>query len=217
MDHTKATAIKVLIADDHPLILAGLRRVLERSNGIDVVGEAESGDQLLQLVARRRPDLVLMDLRMPGASGAECIAQIRESHPEIKIVVLSACEDSAAISGALTAGASAYVLKTLSTLDITSVIRQVTSGCVFHAVSIGRTQHAGARAELGSGPTLTDREHTILEAVATGQTTAAIGRDLWVSEHTVKFHLTNIYRKLGVKNRTGAVRYALEHDLAPAA
>jgi DNA-binding NarL/FixJ family response regulator len=214
MEDTQPAPLKVLIADDHPLILAGLRRVLERSDGIEVVGEAESADQLLQLVDRRRPDLVLMDLRMPGASGTNCIEQIKAIRPEIKVVVLSACEENATINGALTAGASAYVLKTLSTVDINSVIRQVSSGCVFHATSLGHA--SSSTVHLEERPTLTDREHAILEAVATGQTTAAISRNLWVSEHTVKFHLTNIYRKLGVTNRAGAVRYALEHDLAAA-
>jgi DNA-binding NarL/FixJ family response regulator len=208
-------ALKVLIADDHPLLLAGIRRVLERDAQIEVVGEAHSGPELIQLVERRRPHVVLMDLRMPGVTGAECIAQISATWPAVKIVVLSACDDRASIDSALQAGANAYVVKSVEPSDIASLIRQTSSGSVYHAT--GRASavdepepHVAAR------PGLTNRELVILEAVAAGLTTAAISKDLWVSEHTVKFHLTNIYRKLGVPNRAAAIRYALDNELVAA-
>jgi len=204
--------LRVLIADDHPLMLAGIRRALERSHNIEVVGEAHSGPEVLELVRRRRPQLVLLDLRMPGMSGSECITQIRDSWPEIKVVVLSALEDPVTIEDALSAGASAYVVKSVISSDIASVLRQAANGTVFHGSSHRMT--GGASAPEGPrDPVLTERENTILAAVAAGKTTAAISEDLWVSEHTVKFHLTNIYRKLGVPNRAAAVRYAVEHRL----
>ena len=203
--------IRVLIADDHPLIIAGIRRTIDDLDDIEVVGEAHTGPELLQLVERRRPGLVLMDLRMPGVLGVQCIEELRGRWPEVKVVVLSACDDRASIDAALYAGASAYILKSAQTIDIASVLRQASSGVVFHAPSYAPT---GVRpADDPERPSLTDRERSILAAVASGLTTAAISRDLWVSEHTVKFHLTNIYRKLGVANRAGAVRYALEHHL----
>ena len=203
--------IKVLIADDHPMIIAGIRRAIEHSDEIEVVGEAHSGPELMQLIERRCPGLVLLDLRMPDVVGFECIEQIRQNWPEIKTVVMSACDDRASIDGALAAGASAYVLKSAATVDVVSVLRQASNGAVFHAPSYSASESgAGDHPDL---PILTDRERTILSAVAAGLTTAAISRDLWVSEHTVKFHLTNIYRKLGVANRAAAVRYAYEHDL----
>ncbi|HEY5318762.1 MAG TPA: response regulator transcription factor [Solirubrobacteraceae bacterium] len=206
--------IRVLIADDHPMVIAGIRRTIEPFEDIEVVGEAHSGPELMGLVERRRPGLVLLDLRMPGVDGVEHIEHIRETWPEVKIVVLSACDDRRSIDGALRAGASAYVLKSAATLDVASVLRQASSGAVFHAPAGGATPIGGrAQPDL---PTLTDREGTILCAVAEGLTTAAISRDLWVSEHTIKFHLTNIYRKIGVANRAGAVRYAFEHDLVAA-
>jgi DNA-binding NarL/FixJ family response regulator len=153
-----------------------------------------------------------MDLRMPGVIGVEAIERIRQSWPELKTVVLSACDDRASIDSALHAGANAYVLKSAQTMDIASVLRQVSSGAVFHAPSYPspRSGPADARAV----PALTERECSILSAVASGMTTAAISQDLWISGHTIKFHLTNIYRKLGVVNRAGAVRYALEHGIA---
>jgi DNA-binding NarL/FixJ family response regulator len=207
-------SIKLLIADDHPMIIAGIRQMIERYEDIDVIGEANTGPQLIELVERRRPELVLMDLNMPGLSGAECIERIRGSWPETKIVVLSACDEPAAIDAALGAGASAYILKSATTIDVASVVRQAVSGAIFHA-----PLNAPAQTRTGNdsrAPRLTDRERSILSAVASGLPSAAISRELWVSEHTVKFHLTNIYRKLGVSNRASAVRYALEHDLVAA-
>jgi len=205
------TSLKVLIADDHPLVLQGLRRALEESDGIELVGEARSGDELLALVDRRAPDLVLLDLRMPGRDGLECIAEIKRLWPEIKTVALSACEDRGSIDAALLAGASAYMVKSVSPLDIPAVLRQASTGAVYHTPSAPLPRAAEA---VPAGPMLTPRETAILKAIADGLTTKAISQDLWLSEHTVKFHLTNIYRKLGVSNRSGAVRYAFENDLA---
>jgi two-component system nitrate/nitrite response regulator NarL len=206
------TSLKVLIADDHPLMLQGIRRALEASEDIDVVGEARSGEEALALVERRNPDLVLMDLHMPGLHGLECVAEIKRRWPDIKTVVISASDDHATIDSALLAGASAYILKSVSPMDIPSVLRQASAGAVYHVPSVPRP--CNAEQAVASGPDLTPRETTILVAVAGGLTTKAISQDLWLSEHTVKFHLTNIYRKLGVSNRSGAVRYAFENDLA---
>ncbi|MGH2915788.1 MAG: response regulator [Solirubrobacteraceae bacterium] len=204
--------LKVLIADDHPLIIAGIRRTIEHLDDMQIVGEAHTGPELTQLIERRRPDIVLMDLRMPGVCGTEAIELIRDRWPQTKAIVLSACDDRPTIDAALNAGASAYVLKSAMTVDIAAVLRQAASGAVFHAPTA-----APARAGAGDAPVLprlTDRERSILAAVASGLTTSAISRDLWISEHTIKFHLTNIYRKLGVGNRAGAVRWALENGIA---
>jgi DNA-binding NarL/FixJ family response regulator len=206
--------LKVLVADDHPLILQGLRRSLEACDDIEVVGEARSGTEVVALVERRRPDVVLLDLRMPGMDGVECVKQIKQSSPEVKAVVLSACDDRPSIESAEKAGASAYVIKSVSSVDIPALLRQVAAGyTLFQAPKDERA----ADGQDADAPALTERELTILASVASGLTTKAISSELWVSEHTVKFHLTNIYRKLGVSNRSGAVRYAYEHGLVPAA
>ena len=207
------TTLRVLIADDHPLMLQGIRRALEASDDIEVVGEARSGEQALALVERRQPNLVLLDLHMPGIGGLECLEQIKQRWPEVKTVVISASDDRATIDSALLAGANAYILKSVSPMDIPSVLRQASSGAVYHVPSSPAPRQA-ERPPAG-GPDLTPRELTILTAVAGGLTTKAISQELWLSEHTVKFHLTNIYRKLGVSNRSAAVRYAFENDLAP--
>jgi DNA-binding NarL/FixJ family response regulator len=213
-DASASTVMRVLLADDHPLIIAGIRRTLEHLDDVDVVGEAHTGPELMSLVERRDPNVALVDLSMPGVDGVEHIAILRETYPDLKVVVLSASDDRPTIDAALQAGASAYVLKSAYTTDIAAVLRQASSGAVFHAPS-----YTPPAAEAPSGPALpvlTEREKSILTAVTAGLTTAAISRDLWVSEHTIKFHLTNIYRKLGVANRASAIRYALEHGMVNA-
>jgi DNA-binding NarL/FixJ family response regulator len=203
--------IKVLIADDHPLIIAGIRRTIEPLSDVVLVGEARSATELLELVQRRRPDIVLMDLRMPGMNGVEVIQRIRRDSPWAGVVVLSACDERPTIDRAVAAGASAYVLKSANTIDVAAVIRRVAGGEVVHPCL---PEPNPAITPLGPRRSaLTGRERLILEAVATGMTTAAISQELWVSEHTIKFHLTNIYRKLGVANRAGAIRFALEHGI----
>lgn len=207
--------LKVLVADDHPLIVQGLRRALEACDDIEVVGEARSGTEVLPLVQRRNPDIVLLDLRMPEMDGVECIEEIKRGWPEIKAVVLSGSDDRASVDAAVKAGASAYVIKSVSSLDVPALLRQVAAGySVFHSPKDEDDAKGNGQSP---DPLLTERELTILAAVANGLTTKAISSELWVSEHTVKFHLTNIYRKLGVSNRSGAVRYAYEHDLVPVA
>jgi DNA-binding NarL/FixJ family response regulator len=206
------TSLRVLIADDHPLVRQGIRRTLEASGDISVVGEAGSGRELLALIERRRPQLVLLDLRMPDLDGFQCLATIATSWPEIRTVVISACEERASVEAAFAAGARAYLVKSANPADIAETLRRAWSGdgerLVF-APSDATTTAGMPRCGL------TPRETAILQAVADGLTTKAISQQLWLSEHTVKFHLTNIYRKLGVSNRSGAVRYAVENELAP--
>jgi DNA-binding NarL/FixJ family response regulator len=206
--------LRVLIADDHPLMLLGMRRTLEGHDDIEMAGEAHTGNELLVLIERRRPDVVLMDLRMPDVEGVCCIEMIGERWPHVKVVVFSACDDAASVNGALAAGAHAYVVKSVGALDIASVLRQIRCGAVFHAPAVGARLKGNGQKPETSADSLTERETAILAAVARGLTTKSISSELWISEHTIKFHLTNIYRKLGVANRSAAVRFALENGLA---
>lgn len=203
-------ALRVLLADDHPLILSGIRRVLEQAGGIEIVGEAHVGSQVLPLVGRTCPDLVLLDIRMPQLDGLACLDLIRKRHPDVKVVVLSAFSDQEHVQGALRRGASAYVVKAVNALDLPAALRQAAEGTVFHAV--GAPESSADDGEAG----LTARELTLLRAVATGLSNQAIGKELWITEQTVKFHLRNIYRKLGVSSRTEAARYAYERGLVEA-
>jgi DNA-binding NarL/FixJ family response regulator len=201
--------LKVLIADDHRLMVDGVRRALEREEDMEVVGEAFTGAQVLPLVARTQPDIVLLDIRMPQMDGLQCLEQIRLRHPDVKVVMLSVFSDSEHIQMALAHGATGYIVKTINPRDLPSAVRQAVDGSVYHAVGMPvLTEETEARA---AG--LTEREVTILKLVARGLSNQAIGRELWVTEQTVKFHLTNIYRKLGVTNRTEAARHAYQHGL----
>jgi DNA-binding NarL/FixJ family response regulator len=203
--------MKVVIADDHPLILAGIRRALDETEEFQVVGEARVGSQVLPLVSQTSPDLVLMDIRMPEMDGLTALDRIRERYPNVKVVILSVSTDPDLIQNVLNRGASAYVVKSVNPIDLPSVLRQAMEGTVYSAVGLPEKSDENDAARSAG---LTDRETTILKALARGLSNDAIGKELWVAEQTVKFHLTNIYRKLGVSNRTEAARYAYEHGLA---
>jgi DNA-binding NarL/FixJ family response regulator len=201
-------SLKVVIADDHRLTLDGVRRTLEAVDDIAVVGTASSGSQVLPLVKRTLPDMVLLDIRMPGIDGITCLELLRKSHPDVKVVMLSAYSDRDQVQTALSRGASAYIAKSVNPVDLPSALRQVFEGTVYHAIGIAQSdESAGPEADL------TERELTVLRALARGLSNKAIGHEFWVTEQTVKFHLGNIYRKLGVQNRTAAAHYAHQHGL----
>jgi DNA-binding NarL/FixJ family response regulator len=201
--------VRVLIADDHRLILDGIRKALESDGGFEIVGETQSGTQVLPLVARTDPELVLLDLRMPNMDGLACLDEIRRRYPDVKVIMLSASTSPELIETALRRGASAYILKSVEPDDLASTIRQALDGNVFSAGGLPEADESiGAKA---AG--LTDREVTILRSLARGSSNEEIAKELWVAQQTVKFHLTNIYRKLGVKNRTEATRYAYQQGL----
>src|SRR5579862_7024871 len=199
--------MKVLIADDHKLIVDGIKRALETQADFEVVGECSSGAQVLPMVGRTNPDLVLLDLRMPGADGLTCLSQIRQRYPNVKVVILSVSTDENVIQSVLKRGASAYIVKTINPIDLPSALRQAMEGTVYSAIGLPERDSPARAAGL------TERETAILAALARGLSNEAIGKELWVAEQTVKFHLTNIYRKLGVSNRTEAARLAYQNGL----
>ena len=202
------TDVRVVIADDHRLVLDGIKRALESDGGFEIVGETQSGTQVLPLVGKTNPDLVLLDVRMPHMDGLACLDQIRARHPAVKVVMLSASSNPELVEAALRRGASAYVIKTVNPDDLPATLRQALEGNVHTAIGGEETDRASAKA-LG----LTERELTILGALARGLSNDEIAKEFWVAPQTVKFHLTNIYRKLGVKNRTEATRIAYQHGL----
>jgi DNA-binding NarL/FixJ family response regulator len=202
--------LKVLLADDHRLVLESVRRTLERAGDMEIVGEATNGGQVLPLVRRTAPDVLLLDLRMPKVDGLTCLEQVRKHCPEVKVVVLSAFTDGERIQAALTRGATGYVVKSVNPEDLPAAVRHAVDGTFFGPVGAGSGDNdADAVVEAG----LTERELGILKALARGLSNHAIAKELWVSEQTVKFHLSNVYRKLGVANRTEAARFAYEHML----
>ena len=202
-------ALKVLIADDHALIRQALRAQLVE-DGYEVVGEADNGARVLPLVHRLRPDLVLLDIRMPGADGLTCLDRMRAEHPDVKVVVLSASTDQNTVTAALSRGACGFIAKSIAPGDLAAALRQAVEGTAWFRVGNEASPEDHVRDVAG----LTERELAILRSLARGASNKQISSELFVAEQTVKFHLTNVYRKLGVSNRSGAVRYAAEHGLA---
>lgn len=205
--------LRVAIADDHRLMLDGIKRALETAPDIKVVGEAMSGEEMLALVPRVRPDVVILDLRMPKGDGLSTLGQLRKDYPDLKVIILSMFEDPEHIDQALHQGAAGYVVKSINPLDLPSTIRQVVEGTVYHPRGRQGETGGGSSGSAGHPGGLTDRELSILRLVAEGLSNLDIAGKLYVTEQTVKFHLSNIYRKLGVGNRTEATRYAYRNGL----
>jgi DNA-binding NarL/FixJ family response regulator len=203
-------SLRVVLADDHRLVLEGVRHALERDDDFQVVATTHSGAEVADLVARHRPDIVVMDLRMPGVDGLQALDQIRARDTKTKVVMLSASERPDEIESALAHGADGFILKSVNPGDLPAALRQVHEGTVFHP-GVGRPDTSASAAETAG---LTDREVTLLRALARGLSNKQISQELWITEQTVKFHLRNIYRKLNVANRTGAATWAHEHRLA---
>jgi DNA-binding NarL/FixJ family response regulator len=201
--------LKVLIVDDHRLMLDALRVTLERDEDMSVVGEADSGEKVLPLVAQTGPDVVLLDVRMPGLDGLAVLAQIRERYPRVAVVMLSALDDPVLIRAALERGAAAFVLKLIDPRDLAAAVRQAVAGSIFRPLDPVGTPGQDVREELG----LSKRELSILEALQSGGSNQEIAKQLFLAEQTVKFHLTNIYRKLGVSTRTEAIHFAYANSL----
>jgi DNA-binding NarL/FixJ family response regulator len=201
--------VKVLIADDHPVLLTGVRTVLVEA-GLEVVAEARTGPEVLPLVGRHSPDVALIDLRMPGLDGLGCIERIKARYPDVKVVILSMNGEPEQMQAAFRRGACGYVLKGIDPRDLVSAIRQAVDGTAFHAQGLPAVSDGALIRAAG----LTDREAEILRLVARGLSNQEIARELWVTEPTVKFHLTRLYRKLGVTSRTAAARWAFAKGLA---
>ena len=215
---------RVVIVEDHPLMLSALQDTLEHADGFVVVGTANSGLQVEPLVSRTRPDLVLLDVQLPGLDGLSCLALLRERHPQAKVVVLSGLDDTETVEKALVGGATAYVKKSIAPTDLPVLLRQVLLDNVHFAApridpgmvtqATRQSRFDEARGETG----LTARELEILTGVARGLSNRAVGEELFLSDQTVKFHLHKVYRKLDVANRTEAsqtaYRLGLVQDLA---
>ena len=204
--------LRVLLADDHPLMIAAVRSALESEKDFEIVGEATSGSQVMPLVSSARPDVVLIDLRLPEIDGLTCLERICAKHPTVRVVLFSGVDDREQIAVALERGACAYLVKSIHPGDLAAVIRQAVAGSFFCAVGLDTATARSGSDDAG----LSGRETEILCGVARGLSNRAIAKELWLSDQTVKFHLHNIYRKLEVANRTEAARYAFDHGLSAA-
>lgn len=206
--------IRVLLADDHELVLEGLRSLLEAEGDMVVTGTVTAAEQLLDSLERELPDVVVLDLELPRIGGLECLRRIRATPRPVRVLVLTAYGDGASMRAALEGGADGYALKTEPPQVTVSSIRQVYRGQLVFPLAAKRWL-LGRSAPPDSAQ-LTDRERETLALVAEGRTNAQIARRLKVSENTVKFHLQNLYLKLGVTNRTEAAAiYLKERGLRP--
>ena len=205
--------IKVVLAEDHALMRDAVKLVFDEAEDVELIGEVANGHNLMPLMARVAADFVLLDVQLPGLDGLGCLEALAERHPKVKVAMLSAVEDPQVIESAFRRGAHGYILKSVNPFDLPAAIRQIVDGTVIHRSLAGPD---GAAAGTRSGG-LSEKEVAVLVELCHGHTNKQIAARLWLSEQTVKFHLRNIYRKLGIKSRTEALRYAFEHDLAPAA
>jgi DNA-binding NarL/FixJ family response regulator len=201
--------LKVVVADDHGLMVEAVRIALHGRPDFEIVGVAESGSQVLPVAQRTKPDLVLLDLRMPGMDGLTCIRLLRERVPSVKIAVLSGVDSDEMAKEALRLGASAFISKRVSPDELPEALATAYEETVRE--TIGRAEDGLTLAVREAG--LTARELEILRALSNGLSNKEIAKRLWLAEQTVKFHLTNIYRKVNVSSRTEAVHWAYRHGL----
>lgn len=203
---------RVLVADDHRLMLAAVRRALAAAEDFEVVAEISVGSRVLPAVRETDPDVVLLDMRMPELDGLTCLERLRKHDPDLAVVILSSYSDQEHIDAACEAGALGYIVKTIEPVDLPTVLRGALSGQPFAVWGEDVAQDVDP-----AGPIdLSGRETAVLEALARGLSNQEIGRELWISEQTVKFHLRNLYRKLGVSSRTEAARYAYRSGIVAA-
>jgi DNA-binding NarL/FixJ family response regulator len=206
-----------VVLDQQPLWLDAMEQLLKRA-GVNIVGKTTEPTEALELVEENRPDILLTDysVRDDELDAIECVRRAQEAHPELKTVVLSATDQPQQIQAAFAAGASVFCVKTADQDDLTAAIRQAFEASIYLAHSA--TGNAPPEPDLAAQtPELTRREREILQLVAEGHSNSQLAKMLWVTEQTVKFHLSNIYRKLDVANRTEASRWAQVHGLLPAA
>ena len=199
--------IRILLVDDHPVVRLGLRGMLDAEPDLTVVGEASSGDEGLAKTLAERPDIVLMDLRMPGGDGVSATERIMAAVPGTRVLVLTTYESDRDILRAIEAGAGGYLLKDASPAELAEAVRAAARGETVLAPSVASTLVRQVRAPVP--PALSARETEVLRLVARGLTNADIGRELFISEATVKTHLLRIFNKLDVTDRTAAVTTAM--------
>lgn len=208
--------IKVMIVDDHNLVREGLKAVFAQRIEIEVIAESGSGEEAVEIAAEIEPDVILMDVRMPGMNGIQATRLIREANPEVKIVILTMLNQVGYVYEAVKAGATGYMLKSTSSDDLVEAIQAVHEGkALLHpdataqllkelvTLADKRTRDYG----------LSNREMEVLQLLSEGKTNKQIAKDLWISEQTVKTHVTHIFDKLGTSHRTETVAQALRSGL----
>lgn len=214
--------IRVLIADDHSIVREGVKMILAKESDIEVAGEASDGQQALDLVERLKPNVVVMDISMPGMGGIEATQLVKERHPAVNVLALTMHEDESYVFRLLRAGASGYVLKRAAAQDLVQAVRAAAKGEAFLYPSVARkvVEDYLKRVEMGEKRErydgMTQREKEILTLIAQGLSNKQIGERLYISIKTVQTHRAHILEKLGLHDRTELVRYAIRKGLIEA-
>lgn len=207
--------VRVLIVDDHPVTRDGLRTALSTSSDIEIVGEAATGEQAVERINELDPDVVFMDVRMPGMGGIEATKAVRDTHPDTKVILFTVDESRAAISDAIQAGVSGYLLKDSSAEELVNAARLALEGKAVIHPKLTRAfieEVQLAEPEINEAA-LSKRETEILQKVAYGATTKVVAEELGISPHTVKTHLERVFEKLNANDRAQAVAIAIRKGL----
>jgi len=207
--------MRVLIADDHALVRSGLRMLLENEGDFEVVAEAGTADEAVRAARLEKPDVVLLDVVMPGRSGLEALDDVLEAAPDTKVLVLSMQDDPRYVREAFAAGASGYLLKEAADAELVAALREVAAGGHYVHPALGAriaAADAAAQAKAASDP-LSDREREVLRLLALGHTNQEIAKMLYISVRTAETHRAHIMQKLRLETRAELVRYALEQGM----
>jgi len=216
------STIRIVVVDDHRIFRDGLLALLAAAPDTDVVGDAGSGEEALEVIAATLPDVVLMDIAMPGMSGLEAVRHVHHDHPDVSIVMLTMLDDDDSLFAAMCAGARGYLLKGADTDEVLKTVRAVAAGDALFGAAMaerltGLFRHAEGRGlTVAPFPQLTDREREILALVAEGRDNASIARTLYISTKTVSNNVSNILTKLGLADRPQAIVAAREAGLGRA-
>jgi len=207
--------VKVLIADDHPIVRKGMRSILENEPGIRVVGEAEDGTQAIEAVEKLKPDVLVVDMMMPGHNGLEVIRQAKKYFPAMHILVLSMHSNEAYVAEAFNRGASGYILKDTGPADLVQGVKEVVTGRRYLSEQLSESLIGtySKNIRMDSYETLTNREREILQLAAEGNTSTEIAQRLSISRRTVETHRANFMDKLGMRNQTDLVMFAIKRGI----
>jgi len=207
--------IRILVVDDHAIVRSGLRRVLDAEPDIETVSEAENAERAVFEAMEHKPDIVLMDVVMPGKSGIEGLPALLQAVPSAQVLILSMQDDPRYVREAFEAGASGYVLKEAADTELVEAVREAAAGSTYLHPRLGARLAAEPEAD-SKKDDLTDREREVLKLIALGHTNSEIAAQLYLSVRTVESHRAHIQQKLGLQTRAELVRYALDHGLMDA-
>jgi DNA-binding NarL/FixJ family response regulator len=203
----------VLICDDHRIVREGLKQFVAGVPGVDRVETAASGEEVLARYGHERPDLVLMDVRMPGLGGLEATRRLVAAHPGAKVIMLTAADDRDQVAAAVSSGARGYLLKDVSHEELCAAVAHALDGMDLVEPSLRRALHETATRTVPPGQQLTERELQVLTGMSQGKSNGQIGKDLYLSEDTIKTHARRLFRKLGVNDRAQAVALGFRRGL----